>query len=81
MQTFNIENQAFYRTFSMENDLCPSKSSHFFKNNQKSSYYRADYLRQRPYLHVDSFSRKFDPINLQTFNSENMRFKVNGQSE
>ena len=57
MQTFNVENQAFYSIFSMENDPCP-KTSNFFKNNHKSSDYRADYFRQRPYLHVDSFSAK-----------------------
>ena len=28
-----------------------------------------------------AFSRKLDSINLQTFNSENMKFKVSGQSE
>ena len=55
MQTFNIENQAFYSIFSMENDLCPNWTS---KNNHKCSDYRADYLRQMRYLHVDSFFSK-----------------------
>ena len=58
MQTFNIENQAFYSIFSMENDLCPNWTSNFLKNNHKCSDYRADYLRQMRYLHVDSFFSK-----------------------
>ena len=82
MQTFNIENQAFYSIFSMENDLCPNWTSNFLKNNHKSSDYRADYLRQMRYLQVDSFfSKKIDSIKLQTFKFENIRFKLSAQSE
>ena len=58
MQTFKIENQAFYSIFGMENDLCQNWTSNFLKKNHKSSDYTADYLRQMRHLHVDSFFSK-----------------------
>ena len=81
MQTFNIEDQAFYSIFSMENDPCQVKyriSSKIITNLQIIERIIED--KDITYTWI-AFSRKFDSIKLQTFKFENIKFKVSAQSE
>ena len=71
MQTFNIENQAFFSIFSMENDLCPNNLQ-IIERIIQDKYVTYTWI---------AFSRKFDSIKLQTFKFENIRFKLSAQSE
>ena len=71
MQTFKIDNQAFYSIFSMENDTCPTPvqvnhriSSKIIRNLQIIE--RIIYDKGLTYTWI-AFSRKFDSIKLQTF--------------
>ena len=74
MQTFNIENHAFYSIFSMENDPCPK----IITNRQIIE--RIIYDKGLTYTWI-AFSRKFYSIKLQTLKFENIKFKVSAQSE
>ena len=81
MQTFNIENQAFYRIFSMENDPVHVKyriSSKIITNRQIIE--RVIYDRGLTYTWT-AFSRKFYSIKLQTLKFENIKFKVSARSK